>query len=46
MPGPIHRTAVVKFFGQPHATEGSVNEPREREDYGLDAPRGTPGEHQ
>ena len=35
MPGPIHRNVVVKFFGQPHATEGSVNEPREREEYGL-----------
>jgi hypothetical protein len=35
MPGPIHRNVVVKFFGQPHATEGSVNEPREREEHGL-----------
>lgn len=35
MPGPIHRNIVVKFFGQPHATEGSVNEPREREEHGL-----------
>ena len=34
MPGPIHRNAVVKFFGQPYATEGSVNEPREREEHG------------
>jgi len=34
MPGPIHRNVVVKFFGQPHATEGSVNEPREREEHG------------
>ncbi len=35
MPGPIQRNAVVKFFGQPHTTEGSVNEPREREEYGF-----------
>jgi hypothetical protein len=35
MPGPIHRNTVVKFFGQPQATEGSVNEPREREEHGL-----------
>ena len=35
MPGLIHRNVVVKFFGQPHATEGSVNEPREREEHGL-----------
>jgi hypothetical protein len=35
MPGPIQRNVVVKFFGQPHATEGSVNEPREREEHGL-----------
>ena len=35
MPGPIQRNAVVKFFGQPQTTEGSVNEPREREEYGF-----------
>ena len=35
MPGPIHRNAVVKFFGQPQATEGSVNEPRERQEHGF-----------
>ena len=35
MPGPILRNAVVKFFGQPDATEGSVNEPRVREEHGL-----------
>ena len=35
MPGPIHRNLVVKFFGTPQATEGSVNEPREREEHGL-----------
>ena len=34
MPGLIHRNVVVKFFGQPQATEGSVNEPREREEHG------------
>ena len=35
MPGPIQRNLVVKFFGTPDATEGSVNEPREREEHGL-----------
>jgi hypothetical protein len=35
MPGPIQRNAVVKFFGQPQATEGSVNEPRLREEHGF-----------
>jgi len=34
MPGPIQRNLVVKFFGTPDATEGSVNEPREREEHG------------
>ena len=35
MPGPILRNAVVKFFGTPDRTEGSVNEPREREEQGM-----------
>lgn len=35
MPGPILRNAVVKYFGQPDRTEGSVNEPREREEHGM-----------
>ena len=35
MPGPVHRNAVVKYFGQPDATEGSVNEPREREEHEM-----------
>jgi len=35
MPGPIQRNVVVKFFGTPDRTEGSVNEPREREEHGL-----------
>lgn len=35
MPGPIHRNVVVKYFGTPTVTEGSVNEPREREEYGM-----------
>jgi hypothetical protein len=35
MPGPILRNVVVKFFGTPNHTEGSVNEPREREEYGM-----------
>jgi len=35
MPGPIHRNLVVKYFGTPTVTEGSVNEPREREEHGM-----------
>jgi hypothetical protein len=35
MPGPIARNTVVRYFGQPDRTEGSVNEPREREEYGM-----------
>jgi hypothetical protein len=35
MPGPILRNAVVKHFGTPDRTEGSVNEPREREEHGM-----------
>jgi hypothetical protein len=35
MPGPILRNAVVKYFGTPNQTEGSVNEPREREEHGM-----------
>ncbi len=35
MPGPILRNAVVKFFGTPDQSEGSVNEPREREEYDM-----------
>ena len=35
MPGPIYRNLVVKYFGTPDAAEGTVNEPREREEHGL-----------
>lgn len=35
MPGAIQRNAVVRYFGTPGRTEGSVNEPREREEHGL-----------
>lgn len=35
MPGAIQRNHVVRFFGTPDATEGSVNEPREREENGI-----------
>lgn len=35
MPGPIQRNTVVKYFGTPDHTEGSVNEPRERDEHGL-----------
>ncbi|MCK6554792.1 hypothetical protein L6Q96_09465 [Candidatus Binatia bacterium] len=35
MPGSIHRNRVVKHFGTPDVTEGSVNEPREREEHGY-----------
>jgi hypothetical protein len=35
MPGAILRNAVVKHFGTPDVTEGSVNEPREREEHGM-----------
>ena len=35
MPGAILRNVVVKYFGQPDRTEGSVNEPREREEHGF-----------
>jgi len=36
MPGPILRNLVVKYFGTPSHTEGSVNEPREREEYAME----------
>jgi len=35
MPGPILRNTVVKYFGTPNQTEGNLNEPREREEHGL-----------
>ncbi|GIW45371.1 MAG: hypothetical protein KatS3mg077_2653 [Candidatus Binatia bacterium] len=35
MASPIRRNEVVKFLGTPDATEGSVNEPREREENGF-----------
>jgi hypothetical protein len=35
MPGAILRNTVVKYFGQPDRTEGSVNEPRERDEHGM-----------
>lgn len=35
MPGPIQRSTVVKHFGTPDRTEGSLNEPRDRSENGL-----------
>jgi hypothetical protein len=35
MAGSIERNRVVKYFGTPDLTEGTVNEPRERIEYGL-----------
>lgn len=35
MPGPILRNAVVKRFGTPDQTEGSLNEPREHSEHGM-----------
>lgn len=35
MSGSVERNVVVKHFGTPDRTEGSVNEPREREEHGL-----------
>jgi hypothetical protein len=35
MPGPVLRNAVVKYLGTPNCTEGSVNEPRERQEHGM-----------
>jgi len=35
MPGTIQRNVVVKYFGTPDVAEGSVNEPREREEHGF-----------
>ena len=35
MPGPILRNAVVKHFGTPNQTEGSLNDPRERTEHGM-----------
>lgn len=35
MPGTLQRNHVVKKFGTPDACEGSVNEPREREESGF-----------
>jgi hypothetical protein len=35
MPGPVLRNAVVKYFGTPNVAEGSVNEPRERQEHGF-----------
>ncbi len=36
MPGPILRNAVVKYFGTPSETEGTVNNPREQEEHGME----------
>ena len=33
--GAIHRNAIVLRWGTPHATIGSLNEPREREENGV-----------
>jgi len=35
MPGPILRNIVVRYYGQPNRTAGSVNEPRESEEHGM-----------
>lgn len=35
MPGPVLRNKVVKHFGTPDVTDGSLNEPREREENGF-----------
>lgn len=35
MPGTVQRNDIVKLFGTPDATEGSVNEPRERQENGF-----------
>ena len=35
MPGPILRNQVVQCLGTPDVTEGTVNEPREREEHGM-----------
>lgn len=35
MPGSIQRNVVVQHFGTPDVTDGSLNEPREREEHGL-----------
>jgi len=35
MAGATQRNDVVKHFGTPEATEGSVNEPRLREEHGF-----------
>jgi len=35
MAGATQRNSVVKHFGTPEATEGSVNEPRLREEHGF-----------
>jgi hypothetical protein len=35
MPGPILRNRVVRYFGTPDVAEGSVNEPRERDEHGM-----------
>lgn len=35
MAGTIQRNEVVKYFGTPDITEGTVNEPRERIEHGF-----------
>lgn len=35
MASPIRRNDIVRVFGTPDVTEGSVNEPREREENGM-----------
>jgi hypothetical protein len=35
MPGSLCRNEVVRWFGTPDEAEGSVNEPREREENGF-----------
>ncbi len=35
MPGFVHRNDIVKRFGTPDVTEGSANEPRERQENGF-----------
>jgi hypothetical protein len=35
MPDTLERNLVARYFGTPTVTEGSVNEPREREEHGV-----------
>jgi hypothetical protein len=35
MTGPVTRNSVVSLLGTPHAVEGSLNDPVEREEFGI-----------